>query len=116
MDRSEMIEIEFPWPDFILSPNNRAHWAQKAKAKAIQREQSRLLALDKRPDVQGDIHITMVFCPPSSRNYDIDNLLASCKAMLDGVADAWEINDKNFTPITIMFGDKKKNGAVILKI
>lgn len=46
----------------------------------------------------------------------MDNLLARMKAGLDGVCDAWGVNDKFFRPITIDMGDKCEGGKVVLQI
>ena len=106
------------WPPSILSPNNRSHWARKAPVKARFKSDCFFLA-KKNGDPQfhagmGTIPLTLIFHPPSKRKYDIDNLLASMKAGLDGIAEAWGVNDTRFRPITIDFGDVCKNGKVIL--
>ena len=107
-----------PWPPSILSPNNRSHWTKKAKAKALLREACFNLAKNapvvKVPE--GNIHLSLVFSPPSRRKYDLDNALASMKSALDGVADAWGVNDTRFRPITVDMGHPIKGGSVLLRI
>lgn len=56
--------------------------------------------------------MAIIFSPPSRRGFDLDNALASIKAGIDGISEAWGINDKFFRPISIDFGDVKKNGEV----
>lgn len=51
-------------------------------------------------------HVRIIFHAPDRRNRDLDNLLSSCKAYLDGIALAYGINDKLFRPITIDFADQ----------
>ncbi len=114
-----MTEIILPWPHPTLSPNNRSHWSVKAKAKASDRRSGYVLALvaknfqHKGP--QEPIHIKLVFCPPMNRRRDLDNILASCKALLDGVAQGLCVDDHVFRP-TLEWGPVIKNGAVILTI
>lgn len=117
---SAEIMIKLPWPSPILSPNNHSHWTRKAKAKAAFREECKWIGL--KPPLPQDIHmglnipLMLIFHPPSKRKYDIDNLLASMKSGLDGLADAWAVNDTRFRPITIDFGDVRKGGEVIVSI
>jgi len=96
-----MDELTLPWPAKELSPNARLHWAQVAKYKKAYRMACFALALQagwRRIDVgtTGDIHLWVDFYPPDKRHRDMDNMLASCKALFDGVADALEVNDKRF--------------------
>lgn len=60
--------------------------------------------------------MAIIFFPPSKRGFDLDNALASIKAGIDGISEAWGINDKMFRPITIDFGAVKKNGEVVVLI
>ncbi len=109
--------INLPWPTRLLSPNDRSHWTKKAKAKSAYRETCKLLAIANKPALpQGSIHLMITFHPPSMRAFDLDNALASIKSGLDGVADAWGVNDKMFRPITVDFGDKIDNGRVTIRV
>jgi crossover junction endodeoxyribonuclease RusA len=111
-----MTEIILPWPASILNPNNRAHWTKKAKAKAAARQDGFYLAKQTPIKIEGTVHLFLTFWPPTKRHYDGDNLLASCKAILDGLADGWNVNDKCFRPITIVFGPIVKHGKVVVRI
>ena len=107
--------ISIPWPARVLSPNDRSHWTKKSKAKASYKETCKLLALANVPKLpQGRIHLRIVFHPPSMRAFDLDNALASIKSGLDGIADAWGVNDKMFRPITVDFGDKVDGGTILI--
>lgn len=111
------MHLTIPWPPRVLSPNDRSHWTKKAKAKAAYRDTCRLLALANVPKLpQGHIHLNVVFHPPTMRAFDLDNALATCKSGIDGIADAWGVNDKMFRPYTINFGDKVQNGCVVITI
>jgi len=39
----------------------------------------------------------------SPRRLDDDNLVGACKPVLDGIADAWEVNDRTF----VIVGDRE---------
>lgn len=55
----------------------------------------------------GKISVSIVFYPPRNTG-DLDNMLSSCKALFDGISDAWGINDKLFRPITLDVGRADK--------
>ena len=59
------------------------------------------------------LHVSITFHPPSNRRQDLDNMLASIKSGLDGVADAIGVDDSNWT-ITIARGDVRGCVAVHL--
>ena len=108
-----------PWPPSELSPNGRLHWAQFAKAKKMFRERCYYETLQQRQS-QGDglvgkLKLEMTFYRPQKRDYDRDNLLARCKAMLDGVADGLKINDKRFDTIAVRVADEI-GGYVVVRI
>ena len=101
-----MTRFLLPWPDKVLSPNARVHWAKKAKAAKSVRN---LVMIDAKITLSKDaglaarlladeIPITITFCPPDRRGRDIDNLLASIKPHLDGLAQGLGINDRAFRP------------------
>jgi crossover junction endodeoxyribonuclease RusA len=111
-----MNTITIPWPPAALSPNKRYHWAVKSKAAKAYRGAvyticcaSRL----RRPD--DSAHISIVFHPPDNRRRDIDNMLASLKSGLDGLADYLEIDDSRWT-ISMCRDDPVKNGQVFIEV
>lgn len=55
----------------------------------------------------------MVFYPPTSRGYDLDNLHARMKSGLDGLCDVLRINDRQFRPVTVDMGKKHLGGMVV---
>lgn len=119
-----MLTVTLPWPHRGLSPNARLHWAAKAKLKAEARAQAKYATMQavyhNSPDTSafqsGDIRLELEFCPPTARAFDRDNALASCKAALDGVADALGVNDTRFEPIVLRRGEKRPKGAVIVRL
>lgn len=57
----------------------------------------------------------IIFHPPDKRHRDLDNMLASIKYGLDGIALAWGVNDKDFKPITIDIGEPVAKGQITIK-
>lgn len=97
------MRIHLPWPPSELSPNKRNHWHKSAKAKAAYRERCRVETMLQQPGKlpDGPLALHLEFVPPDRRRRDRDNLLASMKAGLDGLADALRIDDARFDSITI---------------
>jgi len=108
------IILTFPWPDSELNPNRRVYFRKRAEIKARYKRDCNILAKSyPRPIFEdGDIGITMTFNPSSHRKHDLDNLLASMKSGLDGIAEHWGVDDQRFNPITIRRGEVRKNGSV----
>lgn len=114
-----MTTITLPWPPKQLSPNARIHWATKARhAKgyktacyAIARQAGLL-----PPYHTGKIALRLDFCPPNKCRRDLDNLLASMKAGIDGVAWALGVDDSRFTFAISLADDVVRGGAVRVQI
>ena len=110
------MSISLPWPDRVLSPNSRAHWSRRAKAVKAARTLAYWLAHMGMTDLpDGPVPVRVVFHPPDKRGRDLDNMLASCKAYLDGISDAYGINDNRFRPVPEL-GDVVKGGCVSVTI
>jgi len=105
------VSVLLPWPDRVMSPNSRAHWSRRAKAVKAARSLAYWTAhvgMDDAPDM---FALRITFHPPDNRARDIDNMLASCKAYLDGIADAYGVNDSGFV-LTLERGPVIKGGCV----
>lgn len=100
--------LTLPWPLPELSPNARAHHMAKARAAKAYKDACWILTKERcwAPDLDKYIHLKITFYPPSRRRMDLDNMLASIKHGLDGVAHAWGIDDSQFRPITVDVADK----------
>lgn len=109
--------IQFPWPPKELSPNARSHFHAKARIAKAYREQaywiSRIDPLTLPAD--GEIPLLVEFFPPDARKRDLDNMLSSAKAMLDGFSDAHVVNDQRFT-LTIRRCEPTPKGKVIVRL
>jgi crossover junction endodeoxyribonuclease RusA len=94
------ITLVMPWPVMReLSPNWRGHWARKASAKKKLRAAWAATALQQgaRRIASDSLAVSLVFVPPDKRARDLDNLLASCKAGLDGLADVLGVDDSKWS-------------------
>lgn len=111
MDSEPMIAS---WPASVLSPNSREHWTKRAKFKKSQRLEWATLARASRMTAprEGKVDVRLEFIPTDRRPRDADNMLASCKAGLDGLADALGVNDSRFR-ITFDMGEPVKGGACV---
>ena len=54
--------------------------------------------------MEGALHLTITFYPPTRRAFDLDNALARIKAGLDGLADVLGVDDKHWS-LTIRKAD-----------
>jgi crossover junction endodeoxyribonuclease RusA len=93
----------FPWPTKMLNPNTPGHWAAKALAKKAYRTACRRIVEETEghmPAMGPDdvLRVSMRFYPPNKRDRDWDNLMASMKSGLDGLADGLGVNDSLFRP------------------
>lgn len=103
---------QFPWPPRILSPNSRGHWAVKAQAFKAAKALAFYATKESKHPVA--LRFILVFCPPDYRRRDADNLIASCKAYLDGMAAAWGVDDSLFR-WSFDFGPVIPGGRVIVE-
>lgn len=100
------LTFQLPMPDSRLSPNSRNHWAVKSKVVKA----SRLAAAEEARRVLSDNQMepprwekasmgVVLFLGPRNKQPDPDNLIASLKPYIDGLADAGIVaNDKNLWP------------------
>lgn len=111
------ITLRFPWFDKVLNPNDRSHWAIKAKARKKQRRDAWVVAMaGKKPPVQDVYNLEVIFYPPDKHVRDRDNCLAACKGLFDGIASAWFVDDRTFKYPNPDFGDVVKNGEIVVRI
>lgn len=116
----ETITIKLPLPDKSLSPNARVHWSKKSKATKVARLLARLTTLNALHPHDGPqwpkASVQCTFTFPDKRRRDLDNIAASTKQMLDGIADAGVVlNDYDFRPLPpiVTEPDKSAIGVVV---
>lgn len=120
-----MIRVTLPFPAPALMPNRASgkHWTATRDAKndatmtaytltyrAVQQHTGKWFPLT------GLVPLKLTFAMPDKRGRDLDNLLAASKHAIDGIATALTINDKQFSPITIVRGEVVKGGAVLVEV
>ena len=90
--------VTFPWPPKELSPNYRGHWAPVYKRRKEYKEDCWILCKQaKLTKPEGDrILVAMKFFPPNNQRRDQDNMVASMKYALDGLAAAIGVDDSLF--------------------
>lgn len=112
-----MNSVKLPWPAKELNPNARVHF--RAKAATVKEYRTSAYWLTKASGMaapaEGGIALRIDFHPPDKRRRDLDNMLSSVKAGIDGVADALEVNDLRFG-YWLSREDPVKGGAVIVSI
>ena len=115
---TEPLLIELGWPAKQLSPNARVHHMVKHRyAKAAKIEAGWATHQAHPRDFGGDrfdIHIRAY--PPVNRNRDADNLIASLKSHLDGIAGALEVNDSLFNAPTLEWADITQHGKIVVRV
>lgn len=112
--------LELPWPAKELSPNFRGHWSTVAKVKKAYRLKCSQLGLASglhlAPKDPTSVNVHLKFCQPDRRGRDLDNLLASTKSGLDGLADAMGVDDKHWKLAIEMSDDPVKKGLVLVTV
>lgn len=110
------IEIVLPWPHKSLSPNARVHHMAKASQVKKHRQWARW-ATPCHVNVEAErLAVTITFNPPDKRRRDMDGMLASSKAFLDGIADSLGIDDSRFDLQAPVIGPVVKNGRVVVEV
>lgn len=118
-----LCRIEVGWPPTTLNPNNRAHRAIKARARAAQKREAywATCAVVPRCFRHNGRRITLTIHahPAVRRNRDGDNLVASLKGAIDGLAEAMGIDDGVFDLAPVQWGERipgRRGGWIILEL
>lgn len=99
-------------PPKSLSPNARVHWRTKARAVKKYRFAAEMAAREHGVTRYASAHVATTFYVKDRRGLkqDADNLIASIKSALDGIADAGVVeNDRAFTPLPPKLEIDKEN-------
>ena len=117
-----MITINLPWPSADLSPNGRVHYMALARAKKAAKNYAwgmtkaamGPLGIIYRSWV-GPVHVSLTFHPAINRARDLDNLIASHKAALDGIASALGVDDSKFS-LSASIGENRDPAEVVITL
>lgn len=114
------VYVELRHPAKELRPNGRAHMMAVVRTKKEARGRARIVALAgmQRAGAQRGVfapvryRITWLY---KGTRPDQDNVVAACKAYLDGCADAFSVNDRAWTlePVELVH-DKERAGWMVL--
>ena len=92
--------VLLPWPPRELWQNSRYHWRQRASATRQARSDGHLAAITGcLADVRGEgwqHRLSFDFCPPDRRKRDLQNMPATMKPYIDGIADYLKVDDSTF--------------------
>ena len=108
--------ITLPLPAKELSPNARVHWAKKSPI--TKKHRSNASARTMYCLTKGDqiASYMLYFFWKDKRRHDRDNASASCKAYLDGIADAIGQDDSTFEFDGVRFAIDKDNPRVEVRV
>ena len=105
--------IVLPYPPPELNPNANPHWAKKARTAKKYKTQCHMLFSQHREALKGQSSFSLVFHPPTAHRRDLDNALASAKALLDALSLVAGVDDSKFK-LTIAKGEPVTGGSVIV--
>lgn len=116
------IDVDLPWPPRGLSPNVRMN--RLAKAQLFKRTKmaafiATAAALKGRPAaVQSatTVNVKLICTPPVLRYRDEDNLLANCKATLDGIAQKLGVDDHWFHFLEQEWHEPEAPGRLVVRL
>jgi crossover junction endodeoxyribonuclease RusA len=111
--------LHLPWPARPLWANDRSHWRKRSAAVKKARHDAWVLALDAgiKPGSIARPLLRFAFHPPTRRLPDLQNMPHTCKAAIDGIADALAMDDKHFLCAWPMaFSEPRKGGLVVVTV
>jgi hypothetical protein len=127
---AEPLLITTGWPARILSPNasrQRDIWNRKRAKDAAKNEgfTATCAALNPArtgpwgggpPLGPGPFKLTIHAHPPTDRSRDDDNLIASCKALRDGIAARLKVDDRLFKLQPVQWHPVGRPGGLVFEI
>lgn len=115
-----MIRIELGWPARALSPNSRAHWAERHRFSKASKDTAYWVTREQLPPCfkhnGSRMSLKITAHPPTKARRDDDNLIASFKPFRDGIAKALGCDDSLFDQQPIEWADPEKPGRVIVEV
>jgi crossover junction endodeoxyribonuclease RusA len=116
------LSISTGWPSQKLSPNGRPNRFEKARAIKAAKAEGYVATLIAKPlrgfrFEPGRLKVTIHAHPPTAwRTGDGDNLVASCKALLDGIAEALAVNDRCFEVQPVSWEERTAGGSITFEV
>lgn len=113
-----LLEVEIPG-EFAecVWPNSRCHWGMKAAHARRMRDLARIWTRQVTPhedyrlpaEVPLSVQWTIVL-GKGKRQRDIDNTIAACKPLMDGIFDVLEADDKRVTQVGVRWERGTESG------
>jgi len=116
----DLMALSYPWPSSKLVPHAKGKgWHERARLTRKARNDALALTCDglrKHPDAAEARELWIEFYPPDARRRDCQNVIAACKAMIDGIAEALDVDDSAFAiHWPPRFAEAKPGGDVIVR-
>ncbi len=111
--------IRLSWPDKALWQNARVHWAARSGATKAYRAEAWGRALEQSVFKIAGTSPRLIFSfhPPDNRRRDLQNMPATQKAAIDGIADAMKCDDAGFRCVwPETWGEVVKGGCVMIEV
>ena len=109
--------IRLSWPDKDLWQNRRPHWRDARRAARAARKEAWAVAKGQSITTIPNATLKFSFHPPNKIRRDIQNVPATMKAAIDGIADAMGCDDNGFRPeFPSEFSDVVKGGCVLIHV
>lgn len=70
----------------------------------------------KVPTPEGRVNVRLTIHPKTANTIDADNGIAACKAYLDGIAQALNVDDSTFNAPVLFWGLPYKGGKVVIEL
>lgn len=113
------MRFTLPFPPAKLSPNARIHWGARARLVEKTRWQAKMLAMSqgaRKMDAERlGLDARIIITPPDKHARDFDNMVSSCKALIDGVADAVGVDDSRWD-MRFERAEPAKPGSVVIEL
>lgn len=90
------IKVELLWPPKRLNPNYKIKWGEKSRLTKEHKKDCFCLLMQHRHALKGKRKFKLIFRPPDNHKRDLDNCIASCKALLDAVSLVTGVDDSLF--------------------
>lgn len=112
--------MRLSWPAPALWQNRPSHWAQRARAVKAAKREAWAVALEQGVQRLRTRRPVLVFTfhpPPRGRRPDMQNMPATMKAAIDGIAEAMNCDDAGFRCVwPVEFAEPVKGGAVLVEV
>ena len=112
--------VVLPWPDRKLAPNNSKgkHWGGISAAREDARANGALAARNYQGAIAPGEPVEMVawITPPDRRRRDLDNIFASMKSYIDGMAQEIGFDDYQIETVILRREPHEAPGSITVEL